>query len=453
MVSPIASSGPTVEPQPAGQGGDGRHRRSTNAGGLSDGVSLSLAGAVGSLAGFLSWLIAARIMSQEAVGYASAFVSAFLLVAGVAQLNMDAALMAWVPKAGRRAPALFWRSHQVILPLCLVVGLVYLAFVPSLARIGAGPDAPLVLGVVLFLIAAAGWGVWGVHDYTLLAIGRTWWSPWRNVSFAVVRIGLLLVLGASLGAQGIVLSWVIPIVVWTVASAVLVGGFTARFARKSTEGWLPRRSEVVGFLGPTTIGLVGTVLLLNQVTVLVIGKYGPEPGAAFFIAWQAVMVIDITANRFMQPLSAHIAREPERAKQHIDASRRRIMIIFLPMLVIGMVLADKGLQVFGPGYAQAATVLRVLLVGLAFRLLIAHELGRRQALGESMGYLRLQLVSTLLVIAVVVLIPVGDPGPSGRHAVESLVPVAVGYTLVQFVCAVGILLVPWLLRQVRARRS
>ncbi|MBA2310239.1 MAG: hypothetical protein H0W01_13345 [Pseudonocardiales bacterium] len=443
-MRPTVDSGPAAEPT--------SRRRRGPAGGLSEGLSLSLAGAVGSFAGFISWLIAARIMPQEAVGYASAFVSGFLLVAGAAQLNLDAALMLWLPRAGRRAPTLLWRSYRVILPICILVGLVYVAVVPSLARTAAGPDGPIALGIILFVIAAAGWGLWGVHDYALLAIGRTWWAPWRNVTFALVRIGLLVALGASFGAQGIVLSWVIPIVVWTVGSLLLVRSFTGQFARAATTSWMPKRTEVFSFLGPTTIGHLGTVLLSNQVTLLVIQFYGPEPGAAFFIAWQAVLVIDITANRFMQPLSAHLAREPERAKEHVDASRRRLLIIFLPVLAIGMVLAEKGLQIFGPGYAQAATVLRVLLVGLAFRLLIAHELGRRQALSDGMGFARLQLVSTLLVIGVVIFIPVGDPGPSGTYSVESLVPVALGYAAVQMLCAATILLMPFV-RGIRARMA
>lgn len=419
-------------------------------GALSDGLSLSISGAVGSLAGFASWVIAARMMPQEEVGYASAFVSAFLLVAGVAQLNLDSAMMLWIPRAGRRAPTLFWRSQAVILPACLIVGLIYLAFLPLLARTAAGRDGPVVLGVILFVIAAAGWGVFGVHDYTLVAIGRAWWASWRNVGFAVVRIGLLLALGASLGAQGIVVSWVIPIVVWTVGSAVLVGIFTARFARKSTVAWLPERSEVVSFLGPTTIAHIGTVVLFNEITVLVIQRYGPEPGAAFFIAWQAVMVIDIAASRFMQSLSAQIARDPAHADKHIADSGRRLMAIFVPILLIGMVFAETGLQIFGPGYAQAATVLRILLVGLIFRLIISHELGRRQALGDGMGFARLQLISTLLVLAVVIAIPIGNPGPDGKYAVGALLPVALGYAVVQMLCAAVLLLKPWLGRGIRA---
>ncbi|MFC4947695.1 lipopolysaccharide biosynthesis protein [Pseudonocardia sp. GCM10023141] len=419
---------------------------------LSEGLALSISGAVGSLAGFASWLIAARMMPQEAVGYGSAFVSAFLLVAGTAQLNLDSAMMLWMPRSGRRAPTLFWRSHAVIVPACAAVGLAYVALEPTLARTGAG-NGPIALGVGLFVIAGIGWGLWGMHDFSLVAIGKGWWAAWRNVVFAVVRIVLLLALGASLGAQGIVLSWVIPIAVWTLGSAVLVGAFTSRFARKADTGWMPTRKEAVTFLGPTTVAHWGTVLLLNQVTVIVVQRFGPVPGAAFFIAWQGVMVIDITAQRFMQSLSSQIARDPERRKEYIAASRRRLLVIFLPMVVVGIVLADWGLGIFGPGYAEAATVLRVLLIGMIPRLLIAHELGKRQALHDGMGFARLQLVSTLLVIAVVLFVPIDDPDASGGYAVASLLPVAIGYAVVQALCAAGVVITPLLRRAVGLRQS
>jgi O-antigen/teichoic acid export membrane protein len=401
---------------------------------LSDGLALSISGAVGSVAGLVSWLIAARMMPQEAVGYASAFVSAFLLVAGTAQLNLDTGNMIWLPRSGRRATTLFWRSHAVIVPACVLVGLAYVYFVPELAVTGSAPEWPAAVGVALFVIAAAGWGLWGLHDYTLVAVGKPWWAPGRSIAFAVARIGLLVALGASMGPLGVVLSWVIPIAVWTIGSALVAGYFTRRFSKITNEGWLPSRNEVVGFLTPTTIAHWGTVLLFNQVTVIVIQRFGPTAGAAFFMAWQAVMVIDIAAARFMTALSAQLARDPEHARDHVAASRRRLFTIFLPMVVAGLLLADLGLSIFGPGYAEAGNVLRLLLIGMVPRLLIAHELGVRQALNEGMGFARLQLVSTLLVIAVVVAVPI-SAGADGSFTVSSLWPLAVGYTLAQLGCA------------------
>lgn len=421
---------------------------------LSDGMALTISGAVGSLAGFVSWLVAARMMPQEAVGYASAFVSAFLFVAGTAQLNLDAGVMLWMPKAGRKAPLLYWRSHALIVPACLAVGLVYvLAVVPSLAATGAGVGGPPALGVLLFVVAAAGWGLWGIHDYTLVVVGKPWWAAWRNVAFAVVRIGLLLALGMSLGPQGIVLSWALPIGLWMVAGAFIGGALTRQFARRADTGWLPTRREAVSFLGPTTVAHWGTVLLFNQVTVIVIERFGPVPGAAFFIAWQAVMVIDIAAARFMLSLSAQIARDPDRASTHIAASRKRLFMIFVPVVLVGVALAGIGLQIFGPGYALAANVLRVLLLGMIPRLVITHELGVRQALNNGLGFARLQLVSTLVVIVVALFVPIGAADAAGVYPIASLMPVAVGYTVAQAACALYLLVLPRLHRPRGTRKS
>lgn len=429
-----AVPGPTTRP------GD-RSPAPADSSGLSDGLALSISGGVGSLAGFVSWILAARLMSQESVGYASAFVSAFLLVAGMAQLNLDSAMMLWMPRSGRRASTLYWRSHVVIVPACALVALGYVVLFPSIARDGTWVGGPIAVGVVLFVLASVGWGLWGVHDYSLIAVGRTWWAPWRNIAFAVVRLGLLVALGANLGSLGVVLSWVIPVVIWMVGSAILGGWATARFSRRASEGWMPTKPEAMKFLGPTTVGHWGTVLLFNQVTVIVIERFGPVPGAAFFIAWQAVMVIDITAQRFMQSLSAQLARDPEHARDHIRASRRRLFVIFVPLVVLGILLADIGLRIFGPGYAEAANVLRVLLIGAIPRLLIAHELGRRQATNDGMGFARLQIVSTVLVIIVVLVVPTGAPiAATGQLAVGSLMPVAIGYAVTQSVCALYVLI-------------
>ncbi len=443
-TAPLPLTGPPVPPKgaerppPPGPAEPARPAASSRTA-LSDGLALSISGAVGSVAGLISWLIAARIMPQESVGYASAFVSAFLLVAGTAQLNLDAGNMIWLPKSGRKASTLFWRSHAVIVPACVAVGLIYVALVPSLAETGSGPDWPTAVGVVLFVLAAAGWGLWGLHDYTLVVVGKPWWAPGRSIAFAVVRIGLLLALGVSLGPLGVVLSWVVPIVIWAVGSAFVAGHFTRRFSRLTDDGWLPTRTEVVGFLAPTTIAHWGTVLLFNQVTVIVIQRFGPGAGAAFFMAWQAVMVIDITAQRFMQSLSAQVAREPDSAIEHIRASRRRLFVIFLPMVVVGIAVADLALWVFGPGYAEAGNVLRLLLIGMVPRLLIAHELGVRQALNEGMAFARLQLMSTLVVIAVVVFIPITPADPIAGYQAAELWPLAIGYTLTQLVCAAAVL--------------
>jgi O-antigen/teichoic acid export membrane protein len=401
--------------------------------GKSDGLALALSAVVNSVAGFASWLIAARLMSQEQVGLASAAVTAFILVAGAAQLNLGVGLMRWLPGSGRHAPTLVIRASLVVIPLSATAGLSYALVVPELARTSAG-TAGFGVGLVVFVLAAAGWGMFVVHDFVLVALGRSWWAPWRNLGFSAVRIALLVALGGTLGAQGVVLSWAIPIVLWIAVGTVAVLVLARRFACDHPGGRLPSRPEVTGFLAPTAVAQLGGVLLYNQVPLLVTLRFGAEPGAAFFIAWQAITVVDVAAMFFMNSLAVHVAREPQRAGELAAAARRRLLLLFLPALALGAVLAEPVLAVFGPGYAEAAGVLQLLLVGQAFRLVVAHELGVRQALGQALGYARLQLASTVAVLAIVAVLPVSGGGTSA-----TLTPVAVGYVAVQVACAVAVL--------------
>ncbi|WP_143517247.1 lipopolysaccharide biosynthesis protein [Pseudonocardia sp. MH-G8] len=405
--------------------------------GLGEGLALSISSGLGALAGLASWLIAARLLPQAEFGLAAAVVSAFMLVGGIAQVNLGLALMRWLPVAGRHVGTLVWRSLLLIMPLAGVAGLAYVVVVPTLARTAAGPDGPIVIGAVVFAAAAAAWGVFVVHDYVLVAIGKPWWSVWRNGLFAAVRIALLVVLGSALGAQGVVLSWAGPLVVWIAAGSLVLLVAVRRCAARATGGTVPSRSEVVGFLGPTWLAQIGNTLLLNQVPLLVILRFGPEPGAAFFVAWQATVVVETAATYFTHSLSATWARAPERAAELTSSSRRQMLMIFLPLLGLAALLAGPGLTIFGPGYAATAEVLRLLLLGQAFRLLVVHELGVRTAAGRGVAYARLHLASTVLVLLAVFLVPVPAGGGSGT----ALLPVAWGYVAVQLLCAVHVVLV------------
>ena len=407
-------------------------------GGLSDGLALSLSSVLGSLAGFIGWLIAAHILPTAAVGDAQLVASAFILVGGAAQLNLGVALMRWIPPAGRNTAKLIWSSLLLIMPLCGLVGLLYALFAPRLAMISAGPALPAAAGFLLFAIASAGWGVFPVHDFLLVALGKPWWAVWRNAIFAVVRLALLVFLGGvlALGSFGIVLSWIGPVVVWIVVGSLVIYVLARRASARATGGRLPSRNAMIAFLAPTAVGQAGAALLYNQVPILVNLRFGPETGAVFFIAWQAIAVIDLAGMFFMNSLAVTVAREPHRVRELAAAARRRLLGIFLPMLAVGAALAYPLLLIFGEDYAQGADVLRLLLLGLAFRLVVAHELGVRQAIGSAMSYARLQLSSSILVVVAALVTPVTGAG------VSALVPVAIGYIAVQVVCAVVVMFTP-----------
>jgi hypothetical protein len=102
---------------------------------------------------------------------------------------------------------------------------------------------------------------------------------------------------------------------------------------------------------------------------------------------------------------------------------------------VGIAIAGPALSIFGANYTAAAPALRVLLAGVACRLVISHALGLRQAIGDAVGFARLQWVTTALVLAVVLVVPAGAAGGAGV-----LMPVALGYLGVQLATAIFLLI-------------
>jgi len=411
--------------------------RRRRADGLNDGLALSISAGLGSLAGLLGWILSTRLFDPAQVGQAAKVVAAFILIAGICQLNVSVGTLRWIPTAGRLTGKAVWTALMLIMPLGAVIALIYVLVLPDIGYTAAG-SWPFWVGVVLFVASSAGWTVFVVHDTILVAIGKPWWAVWRNALFAVVRLGLLIALAVmGLGGQGIVLSWALPIVIWIVIGTVVLALLARKVSRRSTGGTLPSRRAAVTFLGPTAVAQFGTSLLYNQVTVFATERFGDATGAKFFMAWQAVTVVDLSATYFMNSLAVGVAREPQRAAELAAVARKRLLMIFLPLLAIGCVVAGPALWlVFGPQYAEAADVLRLLFVGLALRLVILHELGVLQALGRGFAYARLQLVSTVLVVIVAAVVPVGE------STINGLIPVAVGYIAVQLVCAAAVLWAP-----------
>jgi hypothetical protein len=418
---PIVETGAGARPEPA----DG----ATEASGSAGGPALALSALLAALAGLVSWFVAAHLVPVAAVGDAQLVVAAFLLAGGLAQLIVGVGLAHRVPAAGRRPGRLVWSALLLVTPLAGLVGLAYGLLTPRVAEIAAGPAAPPTTGLLLFVLACAGWGVLATYDVLLAAVGRPWWAVWRGGLFAAAQIGALVALVgvAGLGAYGVLQSWAGPIVVWVVLGCAVV----AVAARRSGD-----RAGAATPFAPDAVWRIGVMLLHYQVPIVVTVRFGPETGAAFFVAWQVFMVVDLAAGWFMSSLSVSVAREAHRGAELVATARRRLLLVFLPALALGAALAGPLLGVFGAAYGDGAHLLRLLLLGLAFRLVVTHELGVQEALGRGAGFARLQLLSAVLVLAMAVVQPVVAGG------VATLLPVAIGYIVVQVACAAAMLVLP-----------
>lgn len=385
-----------------------------------DGIALSAGAAFTSVAGLLGWVISARLVPTAEVGLTAAFTSGFLLVSGVTQVSLGPAVLRWLPRAGGRSGKLLLRTYAVVMAGALLGSLVFLAFPAGRQAAAAVPG----WGAPLFVVVTLAWAVLQFQDPVLTGLDRAGAVLVKNLGFGVGRIAVL-VLAASLGALGILLSWAAPTILAVLGATVVVVTASRRRDRRLEPGILPTRGEVVSLLGPTYLASIGQSLMYYLVPLIVTARFGPVPGAVFFVVWTAVNAVDVAATGFVNSLVVRIATEPARARELVRLAGSRLAVFFGPMIVVGVVLARPLLSIFGPDYVElGGTALMLVLIGFAPRLLILLAVGVFQADGRGMPVAAFQLAGAAVMLPVAALLPTGG-----------LVPLAVGFLTVQLAVA------------------
>jgi O-antigen/teichoic acid export membrane protein len=385
-----------------------------------DGIALSVGAAFTSVAGLVGWVISARLVPTAEVGLTAAFTSGFLLVSGVTQVSLGPAVLRWLPRAGGRSGALLLRTYGVVMAGAVLGALVFLAFPMGRQAASAVPG----WGAPLFVVVTLAWAVLQFQDPVLTGLDRAGTVLVKNLGFGVGRIAVL-VLAASLGALGILLSWAVPTILAVLGATVVVVTASRRRDVETPAGLLPNRQEVVGLLGPTYLASIGQSLMYYLVPLIVTARYGPAPGAVFFVVWTAVNAVDVAATGFVNSLVVRIASEPERTGDLVRLAGKRLAVLFGPMIAVGVLLARPLLGIFGTDYAElGSTALMVVLIGFAPRLLILVVIGVFQADGRGIPVAAFQLAGAAVMLPVALLLPTG-----------SLVPIALGFLAVQAVVA------------------
>jgi hypothetical protein len=415
-----------------------RLRSVTPAGGgaLGDGRVLAAASALGAAGSLAAWLLAARTLPPDRLGAAVAVVAVVAVAACMARPDRGAALVARLPAAGRRVGRVVVRSLATATALGAAVGGVLAVLVPgpaaTLTALLPGPPggAPWA-GVLLVAAATAAWAAGAVFDGVVVALDRPWWATGHVAVLVAGRIALVAAAGVVLagpddvaGASWLAAAWLLPVLLWALPGSVAVAGLSRRHGRRVETAAPPR------VLGPMAVARLGATLLHQVAPLAVVLGLGPGPGMVFFVAWQVVTAVDLAAVWVLGRAGG--------------TSRRRLLLTVGPALAVVAAGAGPLLGVFGPEYAAATDVLRVLLLGAAFRLVVVHELGALEAAGRAWSSARLHLyttVPTLLVIgaAVAAVAATGLSGVSSTAAGTVLLPVAAGYALVQVACCVAVL--------------
>lgn len=367
------------------------------------GTAATLVGTTGVTAalGFAYWALAARLFSQEAVGYGAAAVSAMTLLGTIGMLGLGTVLISELPRRSSRA-GLVLAALLASGAGSLVLGVIFAITAPHFSQ-SFGRTLGSFADTALFAVGVALTGVSLVFDQATIGLMRGGLQLKRNVILAVTKLVMLpvsaIVLHDQLGI-GVTASWICGIALSMALMAVSL--------RTSGKFLLPAPEwSVLRKLGKTALAHnwlnLSTSLPLTLIPVLVTVIISPTANAAFYAAWTLVNFLRIIPIHLGTVLFAVTSAKPRIIARKLRFTLKLSLIIGLPGMAVLWFGAHLILSLFGAGYARTATLpLQLLVLSYLPSIPKVHYLAVCRALGRVPRAAAMMTVALILEISAAV---------------------------------------------------
>lgn len=320
-------------------------------------TALLISNGTGAVLGVVFWVVAARLYSPKDYGYGAAEVSAMLLLASLAQLNLPIVFPRFLYPAGARAGKLLRAGYAASIAAALAVAMLFLVFLHH------NFIKPGTLPAVFFLVAVPLWVVFSIQDAALIGLRSTFWVPVENTSFSIMKILLLPVLVTVWARQGVFLSYAAPVVlcIAAISAYLFAKALPAHLRWAAGRVALPGRRAIARMMSGEWLAGIAYISLATMPTLLVAYELGATATAHFQVPWMAGTSIDFA---LYYVATAVISEASARAGDAAAIMRRAVRFTAWLLLPASVVLALCGrylLEIEGAQYAARGTLLLQLL--------------------------------------------------------------------------------------------
>jgi O-antigen/teichoic acid export membrane protein len=329
--------------------------------------------AVTGVFGFAYWWIAARQYPPQAVGLASAAVSAMTLLGAICILGLGTLLIGELPRHPGQEASLI--SAALIIAggvgagggiiFILVAPLVSPAFLPFSANIGI---------ILLFAAGVSLTAIINVLDAALIGLLKGALQFWRNALFAVAKLVILVLASYWLvkGGEVVYGTWVAGIALSLVPLVGMIVLKMGRSARSLRPDWTLIRKLRAAALEHHALNLI-LQFPMTALPVLVTFLLSATVNAWFYVSWMISGLVFIASYALTTVLFAINAGQTTELMHKIRITLGLALITSLLCNVLLLVGASQILALFGHAYEQQASwCLRILGLG-AFPMLITDH--------------------------------------------------------------------------------
>lgn len=364
--------------------------------------------AITSVLGFAYWWIAARQFPPEAVGLASASISAMILLGNICMLGFGTLLIGELPRQSGKEVSLINAALILVGVVGGCVGIVF-AIVAPIVSADFRVLSASIQDIALFAVGVSLTAITLVLDQALIGLLRGELQLWRNTLFAVAKLVALLVAGLWLSYRvglTIYAMWAIG----NVISLAVLAGFVVLKGNWHGKGYLPNWA-LLGKMKSSALQHHILNLMLQAppliLPVLITVILSAKVNAWFYISSTIAAFVSFIPLALATVLYATSSAQPATLAQKARLTLSLALVACMLANFVLLLCARQLLGLFGQAYAdQASWSLRILGLG-AFPLIIkTHYITIKRIQGR--------LAQAILLIAVGGFLEVGAPA-LGAH--------------------------------------
>jgi O-antigen/teichoic acid export membrane protein len=321
---------------------------------------------VTSIFGFVFWVVAARFYSETNVGSASALISSIGLLATFSTFGVNLSIIRFLPSTGN--PRRFINTCLTAVALvAILAGGIFVAGVPIWSP-ALGYVRQNVTLLVAFILIVPFFTMLDLIDSVFMAKRASNLVVLTSSIFAILRIGLLIILAIVAKGFGIVSSWGLALVITLSISFLFL-------LPRCQSGYKPIPELDIklleGLSKYSTASYVASLFSQASTLILpllVLNVLGAKTNAYYFIAWTIAGVLSAIPFAVSKSLFVEGAHSLQNIKENVTKSLKFTFTLSIPAAIIIVLTAKYLLLAFGPAYStNALTLLWLLSLGNVLR--------------------------------------------------------------------------------------
>lgn len=288
--------------------------------------SLSMTASVGvaGLLGVAYWALAARLISADQVGRASAIISTMVMLGTIANLSLGPMLERFLPVSGGRARGYLIKVQLITAGFAVLLGIGFCLVGPVDAMFTQPWQPAVFVGFVVVQAAFA------LQDNILVSLGVARWAAIKNTGHAALKIISLLLIVVVASGFALAASWVIVSAVAVAAVLLVTNRRLARLTAGFRDDLPPRRELWSYFASQYGIVVIASVPGL-VIPLVVLSQRGAVQTAHFNLSWVLVAAFFTVLGAIVGPFVAEAAARPD----DVLGLLRRFVRLVVPIAVAG----------------------------------------------------------------------------------------------------------------------